>query len=357
MVGLILTVKLGEIGAAYAAGLVTARYAIIIAYLRGKAIILNKKHGSMLAVGVMVEEYKSDFQDRFDNVVVACHNSPESITLSGDTGEIMAVKEILEANKVFTRVLVTDGNAYHSPHMIPVGSIYEKEIIQSRLESGIQLFQTPEVSLISTVTGRLCTKKELGAKYWRSNLESPVLFEEALEELVRTTSVDTLIEIGPHTALRSPIQQIARSVSNIDFPEYVPTLIRSNDGVKNVLDTAGILFAKGYPVDLERVNAIEVVEPKSNRFSGLKNGSTIVDLPRYQWQYQDTFFSENRWTREWRLRQHARHDLLGSRIPGGVKDDPTWRNILRPKDLPWLRDHQVSLLISPYKSMLTKWQA
>ncbi|MCJ1424400.1 hypothetical protein MMC29_002288 [Sticta canariensis] len=230
----------GEIGSAYAASLVTARYAIIIAYLRGKAITLNKKHGSMLAVGLRVEEYISDFQDRFENVVVACHNSPESSTFSGNTGEIMAVKEILEAKKVFARVLVTDGNAYHSLYMIPVGSIYEKEIIQSRLESGIQLFQTPEVSMISTVTRRLCTNKELGANYWRSNLESPVLFEEALEELVRTTLVDTLIEIGPYSALRSPIQQIARSVSNIDFPEYVPTLIRSNDGLKNVLDTAGI---------------------------------------------------------------------------------------------------------------------
>lgn len=303
----------------------------------------------MLAVGMREEDYKSAFQDRFDNVVVACHNSPESITLSGDTDGITAVKKILEAKGIFARVLITDDNAYHSPHMKPVGSIYEQSIIQTCLDSWNQPLQTSEVPLISSVTGHLSTKTALGAEYWRLNLESPVLFKEALEELVSTTSVDTVIEIGPHSALRSPVQQIAKSISHLGFPEYIPTLIRGNDGVKNVLDTAGILFAKGHPVDLERVNAIEVVEPKSNCSSGLKNGSTIVDLPRYQWQYQDKLFSENRWTREWRLRQHPRHDLLGSRIPGGVKDDPTWRNMLRPKDLPWLEDHRVSLLIPQSK--------
>lgn len=311
----------------------------------------------MLAVGMSVNEYKSGFQGRFDNIVVACHNSPESITLSGDTDEVLTLKQILEAKKIFAKVLLTDGNAYHSPHMIPLGAIYEREILQSRLESWTQLFQIPATSLISSLTGRFCTKKELGEKYWRLNLESPVLFEEALEELVSTTAVDILIEIGPHSALRGPVQQIAKSITNIDFPEYIPTLVRKNDSVKNVLDTAGILFAKGYPVDLERVNAIEIMEPKSNCIDSFKNGATIIDLPRYQWQYQDTLFSENRWTREWRLRQHARHDLLGSRVPGGVKGEPTWRNMLRFKDLPWLGDHRVSVLTVLPKLMLTKLQA
>lgn len=306
----------------------------------------------MLAVGMREEKYRSDFQGRFDKVVVACHNSSESITLSGDTDGIMAVKAILEAKRIFARVLVTDGNAYHSPHMKPLGSIYEEEIVQSRVESSTQLLQFPEVWMVSSVTGNIITRKQLGAKYWRSNLESPVLFKEGLEELVRTTSIDILLEIGPHSALRSPVQQITKS--NIGFPDYIPTLIRGNDGVKNVLDTAGIIFAKGYSVNLERVNAIEVAEPESKCFGGFKNGVTIVDLPRYQWQYQETLFAENRWTREWRLRQHPRHDLLGSRIPGGVKADPTWRNILRLKDLPWLGDHQVRLPISLSKSMLTK---
>lgn len=300
----------------------------------------------MLAVGMKEVNYQSHFKDEFENVVVACHNSPESITLSGDANDIMAVKAILEAKKIFTRILKTGGNAYHSPHMKLPGSVYEKEMIHTRLESWVQTSEFPEISFFSSVTGHICTRKGLGTKYWRSNLESPVLFKEAVEELVNTTGVDILIEIGPHSALRSPLRQIAKSILRSNTPDYIPTLIRGNDGIKNVLDTAGILFAKGYPVNLECVNGIEVVEPKTCRFASLDNGSTIIDLPRYQWQYEDTLFLENRWTREWRLRQHPRHDLLGSRIPGGAKDDPTWRNMLRPKDLPWLRDHRVSFSIS-----------
>lgn len=36
-----------------------------------------------------------------------------------------------------------------------------------------------------------------------------------------------------------------------------------------------------------------------------------------------------------------RHDILGSRILGGSKSEPTWRNVLRLRDLTWLKDHSL----------------
>jgi len=98
------------------------------------------------------------------------------------------------------------------------------------------------------------------------------------------------------------------------------------------------LFNRGYNVDLARVNAAE--GRAENQYELCK---TITDLPPYQWQYpKEITLFENRWTREWRLRMHPRHDILGSRIPGANKNEPTWRNLLCVNNVPWLKDHRVS---------------
>lgn len=339
-----------EIAAVYAGDFVTARYAIVLAYFREKTVARNKKHESILAINMEVKKYETNFQNYFDNVVVTCHNFPESITLSDDTNEITAAKETFEAKKIFAKILITDDNAYHSFHMKSADSIYEAKIIENCVESCIQLFQFSQISMISSVTKQSCIEKKLGAKYWQSNLESSVLFEDALMELVKTTSVDNFIEIDFHNALQSPVQQIVRSISNIEFFEYVSTLIRRNDDVENILNTAEILFAKNYSVDLKRINSIEIFDSQSNGIIDFKHGVIIIDLFRYQWQYQNINFSKNRWTRKWRQKQHSRHDFLDSRIFEKAKNDPIWRNMFRLKDISWLEDHQVNMLTSSFIS-------
>lgn len=314
------------------------RDAITIAYLRGKVTIQNTG-ALMLAVGVGEKVFKSETDSLGVDVIIACYNSPESMTLSGKTEDILAVKALLEAKKIFTKVLATGGNAYHSPHMQPLGSIYEEQILENCSRNTTERPHISEAFIVSSVTGRLLTREDhLGANYWRRNLESPVRFKQAIEELMNTVPVDNLVEIGPHTALRSSLQQIAKSMPEVQFPEYGSTLVRGKDCVSSILTAAGNLWVKGYSVDLHRVNAIE-----GDKFDSKENGVTLIDLPHYQWQYEKQLFLENRWTREWRSRKHPRHDILGSRVPGGITSDPTWRNILRPKDLPWLTDHRVSL--------------
>ena len=157
--------------------------------------------------------------------------------------------------------------------------------------------------------------------------------------MVKEVRVDVLIEIGPHSALQGPIRQIAKTTAPEDkFPEYLPTIVRHNNSATDILTLAGNLCLKGVGVDLGQANTIESDDARS-----IHRGKTIIDMPHYQWQYSDqAIFLENRYTREWRLRMHPRHDILGSRIPGGVKVEPVWRNIIRYKDVPWLGDHRVS---------------
>ncbi|KAK1563960.1 acyl transferase, partial [Colletotrichum navitas] len=76
----------GELAAAYTAGALTAKEAIIGAYQRGQAAKLQNRKGAMAAVGLGWDEVEPFLNQ--PRIVVACENSPKSVTLSGDAEEI-----------------------------------------------------------------------------------------------------------------------------------------------------------------------------------------------------------------------------------------------------------------------------
>ncbi|KAL9011186.1 MAG: hypothetical protein Q9180_009219, partial [Flavoplaca navasiana] len=219
--------------------------------------------------------------------------------------------------------------------MRSIGPDYEDRMIESHAEALIGQVSS-KIPFVSSVTAKDEGHSAATAHYWRSNLERPVLFRQAIDTMTHTYNVDVIIEVGPHSALRSSLQQISKSTPDVSFPRYLHTLVRDRDGAKDMLHTAGKLFLDGFPIDISRVNSMFC---KNNCNSTVQREPVIVDLPRYQWQYDKPLFKENRWTREWRLRRHPRHDLLGSLIPGYVRSQQCWRNIIRLKDVPWLSDH------------------
>ena len=331
---------LGEIGAAYAAGLISSRDAIVTAYLRGKAASLNKSDGLMLAVGLGFDAAEKHLRSIHSNVAIACLNSPESITLSGFASDIMAAKRLFDQLKVFAKVLSTGGNAYHSSHMLPLGQLYQEDILDN-CTTEADSRRLPKIPMFSSVSGLRLGQDDVNSQYWKQNLESPVLFQQAIESLVETSDVQALIEIGPHSALRSSLRQIAKSKADGEFPQYFSSLVRGKDCVSALLNTAGLLWAHGYSIHTEQANSTESHRDDSIGGLRLNRWMTMANLPRYQWQYEKPSLLENRWTREWRLRRHPRHDILGSRLPGNDQKCPTWRNVLRYRDVEWLGDHRV----------------
>jgi acyl transferase domain-containing protein len=109
----------GEIAAAYAARAISASSAIIIAYYRGRLVKHQEGLGAMAAVGLSPEEVAPFLRS---GVVIACHNSPRSVTLSGDKDGIGSALEqinIEQPETVCRRLRVKI--AYHSRecHYIP----------------------------------------------------------------------------------------------------------------------------------------------------------------------------------------------------------------------------------------------
>ncbi|ETS86665.1 hypothetical protein PFICI_00493 [Pestalotiopsis fici W106-1] len=333
----------GEMAAAYASGRITAAEAIVAAYYRGKAVAKNKQQGTMLAVGLGPEDV-SDYLHVLQGgeARIAAINSPNSVTLSGDTPAIEQLAKALTSDGVFNRMLRTGGNAYHSHHMIPLGADYSTMLsggLDRIRELDVDHEHYPEVPWLSSVAPeKSISSSDTTAAYWRANLESPVRFSEALKNMVSQENlpIDVLVEIGPHGALKSPVTQILKSVGK-SVP-YAASLSRNEDARESVLELAGTLFGLNAAIDLCTVNAFD---EGSDSETAVVHGYTDIDLPPYQYSYGPVIYNESRVSKEYRLRDVIRHDLLGSRIAGNAKLRPQWRNILRVKDVPWLAEHRL----------------
>ncbi|KAJ5368689.1 Highly reducing polyketide synthase sdnO [Penicillium cataractarum] len=335
----------GEIGAAYAAGALTQEAAIEIAYRRGlcstAAKRANSTKGSMLAVGVGEIEILPYIQQVKNGLVtVACSNSPDSTTISGDEAGIDELSAILNDQSIFNRKLKVD-TAYHSHHMKKIADQYLQSL--QHVHTG-----TPRsnVTFYSSVTGE---KKvaNFGPQYWTDNLVSKVRFSDALqllaEDMARSKQSSNVAnffaEIGPHGALSGPIRQIMAKLSIRTFKfSYASALVRTKHALHSVLELVGKLFESGCGIQFEQLLALH----KAKRWT------TIGDLSPYPWDHSLSYWYESRLSRDHRLRQFPYHDLLGLWDVGSTIHEPRWRYHLNVDALPWLRHHVVdSFMIFP----------
>lgn len=184
----------------------------------------------------------------------------------------------------------------------------------------------PQVPFYSSVTGQLIdSTTSLGPSYWVSNLVSPVLFSAALTNVISTiASLKTFLEVGPHSALAGPIRETIR---HLDCPDdYAKTLVRGQDSHEDLLRCIGELWLQQVPVELKAIAG---------------QGCFLHDLPLYPWQHDETLWKESRLSRDYRQRQFAHHDILGSRVIESLDASPAWRNILRLDSVPWIKEHVV----------------
>ncbi|KAI5923214.1 hypothetical protein F4810DRAFT_720380 [Camillea tinctor] len=336
----------GEMAAAYASGRLTASEAITAAYVRGQVVGKNKARGAMIAVGIGADEVAGYIGSMAEHIKLAAINSLKSVTLSGDADAIKSLSISLTKDGVFNRILRTGGNAYHSHHMKAIGGDFNAELSSSLdhirklgLVDHSQLYNL--IPWTSSVTpDKVVTHDGATPCYWRANLESPVRFSQAIEGMMSLgtgTLIDVLVEIGPHSTLKGPVDQTLKGIGSP--ARYVSTLTRNEDSRISMLKLAGALFSLNVGVDIVSVNTVDAVVRGGKR--SLEHGCTAVGLPTYQYTYGPVMYYENRASQEYRLREVIKHDLIGSRVPGAGKFQPQWRNVLRVKDLPWLSDHRL----------------
>ena len=333
----------GEVGAAYAAGYITARDAIYIAYYRGLHLESARSpkgddvKGAMLAAGTSMEEAlalcaEAAFEGR---ICVAASNSSASVTISGDEDAILEVQKRLEGGQTMNRRLRVD-RAYHSPHVVPCLDGY----IKSLIGCNIKPLQAPthRCTWYSSVSGLpIGNEKQAGLEgpYWAANLRKPVLFSHAVKSAVTAQQFDLALEIGAHPALQGPARQNISETLAKDIP-YHRTLARKVDAVEAFADALGFLWTHlSSPfMNLDNFEKFMAPATKHHRSRVLKG------MPAYHWNHDTTHWSESRISRRMRLRKRV-HPLLGNMCVDTGPHQLVWRHLLRESEIDWLPDHRV----------------
>jgi NADPH:quinone reductase-like Zn-dependent oxidoreductase/SAM-dependent methyltransferase len=342
----------------YCADLLTRECALRLAYYRGLFTTKVQDQctfiGAMLAVGLSAENAAKYF-NKVDSgftilpdglrLTISCINSPRSTTVSGEISQIQGLKRVLDHEGIFNRQLRVPV-AYHSRQMELIASDCLEKI--GHLQSPKQ---TGSAKMISSVTGELLTKERAcEGSYWVANLVSPVLFSKAMERLCRDSvrtprkklngshrdvfGIDHIIEIGPHAALRLPIQEILETHSRKDEIRYFSALYRRKSASISLLSVLGELHCRGLSVDLRIINDPDLLLRDSRK--------SLIDAPKYPFDHSIRYWSESPLIRNYRTRAHGYTELLGSPSRDWNPLEPQWRCCVQTADMPWLLEHKLS---------------
>ncbi len=154
-------------------------------------------HGRMLFVSA-TEDIANQFIASYPNVRIACYNSVDGLTLSGPHADVMAIETVLKENKVFCKVVETDGIAYHSVLLQPYFEYLMKQFAVVMPEP-----KTRSVRWLSTSdsSNTLCD-----SLYHTTNIVGSVLFNQQIEKLPKDETI-VFLEISPNEGLLGQIKR------------------------------------------------------------------------------------------------------------------------------------------------------
>uniref|UniRef100_A0A6G1SJY0 Fatty acid synthase n=1 Tax=Aceria tosichella TaxID=561515 RepID=A0A6G1SJY0_9ACAR len=234
--------SVGELGCAYADGCFNHEQMLLSAYWRGKCVEEAKlPKGLMAAVGLKWDEAQRLCPE---GVVPACHNSEDSVTISGSYEATKKFVEQLSADNIFAREVKSSGISFHSYYMNPIGPHLLKKLREIIPEPKLRSSKWICSSLPETRWGEDLAKYS-APEYFVNNLVSPVLFKEAFEKVPSNAN---LIEIAPHCLLQAILK---RSMSKDAV--YVPLMKRNNNdnNLELMFSAIGTLYQLGFNPNID----------------------------------------------------------------------------------------------------------
>ncbi|WP_410600942.1 type I polyketide synthase [Amycolatopsis sp. lyj-90] len=179
--------SVGEVAAAYAAGVLSLSDACRLVATRARLMQALPVGGAMAAINAPEAEVAETL---VDGVSIAAVNGPESVVVSG---EVDAVEQIVarwkERGRRARRLRVS--HAFHSAAMDPV--LDELREVAEGLT-----YERPELLWAGALTGELVADCEAG--YWPEQTRRPVRFADAVESLVEQ-GISVFLEVGPDGSL------------------------------------------------------------------------------------------------------------------------------------------------------------
>ncbi|MBV9314537.1 MAG: type I polyketide synthase, partial [Pseudonocardia sp.] len=309
--------SLGELVAAYVAGVWSLEDACRLVAARGRLMGAQPAGGAMVSVQAAEDEVVPLLRP---GVEIAAVNAPKVVVVSGDDAAVARVVEIFQGlGRKCTRLRVS--HAFHSPHMDGMLAEFAREAAEVE-------YHPPRLAVVSNLTGQLAGSGELtDPGYWVRHVREAVRFADGVAELARR-GVTRFIEIGPDAALTPAVHAVVG-----DGHLITPLQRRNRAQVAGLVEQVGQLYAHGVAVCWDALLA------------ALRPGHRPrqVSLPTYPFQR----------TRFWLTPDSARggdvsaaglvgadHPLLGA-VVGLADGDWVLSGRLALRVQPWLADHVV----------------
>ncbi|XP_059176708.1 mycocerosic acid synthase-like [Physella acuta] len=197
--------SVGEVAAAYFAGILTMEDAVKVIYYR-TSLMASVIGGKMFVVRNMPVDKVKDVVGGFSGLAnVSLEYSPISCAVSGNSDIVMRIKQELQnkARNLNIQIQLVDLQvpvAYHSHHVDGCKAGLREAL------AGLAP-KAPEIDMFSSVTGELATAS-LGPDYWVSNMREPVRFFDAVQKTFTKGYKNVYIEIGPKPVMRAHANDI-----------------------------------------------------------------------------------------------------------------------------------------------------
>ncbi|MDR3569718.1 MAG: type I polyketide synthase [Syntrophobacteraceae bacterium] len=305
--------SVGEIAAAWASGALSLEDAVAVVYHRSRLQGKTRGAGQMSAVGLGGDGARALLKEpgMSDSLTLACINSSGGVTFCGSCDELSKLEAILAERGIFYKRLDLD-YAFHGPSMDPL----REELLEALKDIRPRKTRRP---FHSAVTGELVEGSELNAGYWWRNIRQPVLFDQAIKDVL-AGGINIFVEIGPHPILQYYVNQCLKDLQI--GGRVIPTLKRGDDDPKRVWGAGFQAAMAGAQVNWE------TLFPRRGRF---------VQLPNYPWQ------KERHWLKGssdsfGQLGRNRVHPLLGYPL---AQHELTWENQIDTQLYPNLADHVV----------------
>lgn len=302
--------SVGELGSAYAAGVLNLKDVLTVCYHRSRLQATCAGTGSMLAVGLSKDQVSEYIVNCADRVSIAAVNGPSNLTLAGDTAEIDRIAAELQNAGVFHRKLEVEV-PYHSPMMEP---------IMPSLAAALADVQPsmPSIPLYSTVTGKRVEEVTYGAEYWPLNIRQAVEFSTAIQSLL-DDGFNTFLEVGPHPVLATSLRDCIKAAGREARTLFT---LRRNTPEQDALHTAMMTtYTSGCDLDWSRHHS----------------HGQFIKLPNYAWN-RERYWLENDRAVQDRIAPIV-YPMLGIQEAPGT---PAWRNDFDHAPMAYLGEHVVT---------------